>query len=317
MKRRKRATAIEGLKASADHLDALIAQDPRPVQGLLVCRMSSLRTAWEEFAKAHEALFGKVAEERMDTEVAIFRAQTKVYNEALDRASVFKAGYGEPVAVPPTLEVKVEDLLRRRTAFYDRAEEKVDRILVVLDATETPSTPASLQAQLLMLDEVQGNLEVAMTLTDDLIGFASDRAGNFRTQGNSRDQVIQAKIQQARTGAGDLGVSSAQQTGAEDQKVRDYPRSSQFLLKKRPFPHFDGLKRNFPSFRREWTEIVTKAKFPPDHELRELKRCTPKVVQPDIKNLKTVSAVWELLNLQYRQLLELTSELIKSLTNFQ
>ena len=62
---------------------------------------------------------------------------------------------------------------------------------------------------------------------------------------------------------------------------------------------------------------MTKAKFPADHELGELKRCTPKVVQPDIKNLKTVSAVWELLNLQYRQLLELTSELIKSLTNFQ
>ena len=245
LKRRKRVTAIEGLKASADHLDAL---DLRPVQGLLIHRMSSLRTM------------------RLSTGLQCSR-------QAM-------------VAVPSTLEVKVEDLLRQRTAFYDRAEEKVDRIFIVLEATETPLTPASLQALLRLLDEVQGNLDVAMTLTDDLIGLASDRAGDFRTQGNSCDQVVQAKIQQARTQAGDLGVSSAQQTGAEDEKVRDYPRSSQFLFKKRPFPHFDGQKPNYPSFRREWTETRTKAKFPPDHKLRELKRCTPKAIQPDIKNLK-------------------------------
>ena len=157
----------------------------------------------------------------MDTEVAVFRAQTKVSEEALNRATVFKAGYVEPVAVPPTLEVEVEDLLQRRTAFYDRAEENVDRILVFLEATETSLTPASLQAELLMLDDVKGNLELAMTLIADLIELASNIAGEFRTQGGSRDQVVQGKIQQARTQAGDLGVLSAQQTGAEDEKVRD------------------------------------------------------------------------------------------------
>ena len=62
---------------------------------------------------------------------------------------------------------------------------------------------------------------------------------------------------------------------------------------------------------------MTKAKFPADHELGELKRCTPKAVHPDIKNLKTLSAVWDFLNLEYGELLELTTELVESLVNFQ
>ena len=62
--------------------------------------------------------------------MAVLDVQTKIIDDALNRAMEFEATYGEPVAVPPTLEVKVEDLLQRRTAFYARAEEKVDRIIV-------------------------------------------------------------------------------------------------------------------------------------------------------------------------------------------
>ena len=74
---------------------------------------------------------------------------------------MFETSYSEPVAVPPPLEVKVEDLLLRRTTSYDRAEEKVDGILEVLAAAETPPVPASIQGQLRMLDDVEGNLGAA------------------------------------------------------------------------------------------------------------------------------------------------------------
>ena len=318
--RRRRTTAIKMLKASAELLDVLIAQDPRPAQDLLSRKITGLNVAWDDFGKAHEALFSQVAEDKVVTELAVLHAQTKIYDEALERAMVFEETYGEPVAVIPTLEVKVEDLLQRRTAFYARAEEKVDRILGVLEDTVTPLTPASLRAQLLMLDEVKDDLEVAMTRTSDMIELAGGRTVKFRTQGDSSDQVVQRKIQQARTRAGELGASSVQQTGAEDEKHGEnpgFPQSSQFLYEKRPFPHFYGQKRNYPSIRREWTETVTKAKFPADIELQEIKRCTPKVIQPDIKNLKKVSDVWEFLNLEYGQLMELTSELVNSLTSFQ
>ena len=104
----------------------------------------------------------------------------------------------------------------RRTTSYDRAEEKVDGILEVLAATETPPVPASMQAQLRMLDDVEGNLGAASALTAELIDLASDRAGLFKSAGNSRDQAVQRKVQRARTQAGDLGILSAQKTGTED-----------------------------------------------------------------------------------------------------
>ena len=158
--------AIEGLRTSADNLDALMARDPRPALGLFKRRMSSLRTAWDEFAKPHEALFGVVADDKMDDELAVFHTQSTIYDEALDKATVFEAGYREPIAVPPSLEVKMEDLLLWRTTSYNRAEEKVDGILEVLEATETPPALASIQAQLQMLDDVEGSLGTASTLTD-------------------------------------------------------------------------------------------------------------------------------------------------------
>ena len=214
--------------------EALIANEPKPVQILLQRKIVNLTMAWDEFARAHDAVFGVVADDKMAEELVVFHAQSMIYNEALDKATVFEASYSEPVAVPPPLEVKVEDLLLRRTTSYDRAEEKVDGILEVLVAAETPLVPASIQAKLRMLEDVEGNLGTALALTDKLIDLASDRAELFRSTGNTLDQVVQRKVQQARTQAGDLGILSAQQTGAEEEGVRGYSRNAQLLFEKRP-----------------------------------------------------------------------------------
>ena len=111
--------------------------------------------------------------------------------------------------------------------------------------------------------------------------------------------MVQRKVQRARTKAGAIGILLAQQAGAEVEMTRCCSNSAQFLFEKRPFPCFDGLRQNFKNLRREWIETVTKAMFPPDHELQELKRSTPKAVHLDIKDLKTLAAVWDFLYLEY------------------
>ena len=210
-----------------------------------------------------------------------------IYDEAHNKATVFEAGYSEPAAIPPPLEVKVEDLLLRRTTSYDRAEEKV--ILKVLAATETPPVPASIQTQLRMLDDVEGNLGAASALTAELIDFASNRAGLFRSGGNSRDQVVQRKVQRARTQAG------GDRCGG---------RGDERLLKERPaplreegFPILQWAQAKLPELPERLERDGDKGQLPVDHELQELKRCSPKAVQPDIKNLKTLTALWDFLNL--------------------
>ena len=84
---------------------------------------------------------------------------------------------------------------------------------------------------------------------------------------------MKRKIQEARNLAGSLGALSPQQTGTRDEKFGGQEiglsHASQYLYEKRPFPQFDGQKRNFPSFWREWTETVTK-KYPPEFELQKV-----------------------------------------------
>ena len=46
-----------------------------------------------------------------------------------------------------------------------------------------------------MLDEVKQDLEVATTLTTNMIELAGDRTVEFRTQGDTSEQEVQRKIQ--------------------------------------------------------------------------------------------------------------------------
>ena len=43
----------------------------------------------------------------------------------------------------------------------------------------------------------------------------------------------------------------------------------------------------------------------------------PAQIQPDIKNLRLITEVWEVLDEKYGQVMELTAELIEDLTSFQ
>ena len=112
--------------------------------------------------------------------------------------------------------------------------------------------------------------------------------------GHARELEVQRKIQEARNLAAALGASSPHQSGTRDEKFggKDlgFSRASQYFYEKRPFPQFDGQKRNFPSFRREWTKTVT-GRYPSEFELREIRRCSPSTIQQDIKNLKTMNKV--------------------------
>ena len=67
------------------------------------------------------------------------------------------------------------------------------------------------------------------------------------------------------------------------------------MYKKRPYPKFNGKKRNFPIFRREWTKTVTN-KFSVEFELRLIRDNVPDEVKPEIKNLQQMTDVWKVLD---------------------
>ena len=69
-------------------------------------------------------------------------------------------------------------------------------------------------------------------------------------------------------------------------------------FQKQPFLKFDRQKRNYPSFRREWTDTVSSS-YLVDFQIREIRRNVPKIVEPDLKNLKTMQEVWAFLDQVY------------------
>ena len=58
---------------------------------------------------------------------------------------------------------------------------------------------------------------------------------------------------------------------------------------------FNVQRRDYPSFKRDWVATIT-GKFDAEHELREIHDRVPKEVRPDMKNLKSMTAVWAFLD---------------------
>ena len=92
--------------------------------------------------------------------------------------------------------------------------------------------------------------------------------------------------------------------------------SHNFLYKRRSLPTFNGARRNYISFKKAWTGTIS-GKVPPEYELDEIRRCLPSEVEPDIKNLVSMTDVWKFLDYEYGSIMQLTNELVKSLLNFK
>ena len=99
VKHRKHTTAIKGLWAYSRNLEALIARNPKPGQNLLQRKMANLMKAWDDFANAYDALFSVMSDDKLEDEQANYHAQSAIYNEALDKATVLEASYQRPVSV--------------------------------------------------------------------------------------------------------------------------------------------------------------------------------------------------------------------------
>ena len=143
-----------------------------------------------------------------------------------------------------------------------------------------------------MLEEVkQGLEEAARMTTTEGVTLVPERAAEIRASVHARKLEVQKRVQEERNLATALTALLPQQSGTREEKF--------------------GGEDFGPSFRREWTETDT-GRYPPEFELWEIRRCTPNAIQPDIKNMRTVVEVWEFLEQEYGQLLELTSELVDS-----
>ena len=87
-------------------------------------------------------------------------------------------------------------------------------------------------------------------------------------------------------------------------------------FEKEKFPSFDGQRRNFPSFKRHWTSGVT-PNYDKEFQLRQICNSVSERIGDCIKNLRSITKVWEVLNQEYGNQRELVDECIKSLTSIE
>ena len=62
-------------------------------------------------------------------------------------------------------------------------------------------------------------------------------------------------------------------------------------MNKAEWPRFTGERRDYITFRRDWRHCV--GTFPENHQIREIRKVVPKIVEPEIKNCHTMCEVWE------------------------
>ena len=67
------------------------------------------------------------------------------------------------------------------------------------------------------------------------------------------------------------------------------------MFEKLKLPEFDGVRRNYLTFKLMWEETSGCSGYSPELKVRERKKKLPKEVQADVKVMRTTAQIWTLL----------------------
>ena len=84
----------------------------------------------------------------------------------------------------------------------------------------------------------------------------------------------------------------------------------------RNFPVFSGKYRDYPEFKRYWSECVQYECEEP-YQRHEILQCVPEVTRPILRNCDNMVDVWEILDEEYGNNIDICPEVIGELTSFK
>ena len=214
---------------------------------------------------------------------------------------------------PPTAQEQYDLASLLREESFTESEEIVNRVADYLKE-KREETPASLQHQREELSQAEELLKQAEVFTTSMATLMPNHGARDRTNGGIKKREVKGLICEQLNALSLLDIAAPIAHVAATTSVSS--RDLSYMYERRSLPKFEGERRDYPTFRREWQSNVS-GKFPVEYELRELKLKTPREVEPDLKNLKTVADVWEFLDRKYGSTMELASELVSGLQDFQ
>ena len=311
---RKRSTTVKRLKATCKLLTEVLdgAEDVPPTLERLTKHIMSNEQAWEKFDAAHFAFLELVEEEDNEAEEAEYQDLMRTVNDLIGKAEHLKAvRRGDAVNDVPEA-ASLEQRIDLAKTDLEGVFEDINAVLksVATHLRKTDVCQDSLAVCSRQLDHAEELLEGngATNALKELV-----RLDPAEAVGHSAAKAL--KVGEMRMILETLRGSVAITLGKVEPRV--IPRATMMgtAFKKRDPPKFDGQRRNYPSFKKEWLVSVT-GKLDPTTEVREIRYSTPSYDEPDLKNLHTMKEIWEFLDEKYGKVMELSRELIMGLQKF-
>ena len=324
--------AEERLLLSLEHLTTVV--DAEAAGGRTVASLSrhltAARNKWTAYDQAHFSYMEKIKEEDDKVaERAAYKAQDTAASQLFERAEVVLDGLKETAAAAVAPQVD-NNLLFTITEveqgnLYDEAKTELDSVKACLaievDAEGAVKTKQELEV---LSNEVDGALEqmaAAALITKQMIKLQPAQAVQILASEVEKMKELKQAATNARRVIGARLSSAAEPERSRSNSIisdggsRGRGINDTYQYKRREKPTFDGQKRNYPSWKREWEEGIS-GLMPENCEVREVKLHVPVEVEPDLKNLTSMKEVWAILDSRYGKAMELTQELISGLQCF-
>ena len=298
-------------------------KEPQPSLLVLQRKVDELKKEMEKFGTAHGSLLekgsGKLTDEERTNYVNVYGELGDKMHDELDIAleMVYLMENPAPVVAPPTVDQSITNEKSSVTRSREIIESKLNKLTETLDN-------ASIVHGIASLSDIKMRLEGVRKMVYDEYVVAYSKlleldVANHDANVAERDASIQAIENMIEDVALKISMKMnavAPNTNPSSPVGGGCTVKSDVYFERRKFPSFDGQKRNFPSFKKEWRTCIQPS-FGVELQLREIVKAVPKDIQPDIKNLKTMEEVWTVLSNEYGRPSELVSESIHSLTDFR
>ena len=281
-------------------------------------QLTAVRAKWSAYDTAHFVYLKKIqAEDDRMAERGSYNGQYETTEGILERAELLLDEFAAAAApLPVDNDVIFNIASQEQALFYAEARKEVASVEARLAEVEEGAARTKQELETLdkELDGVVEQMAAAALLSKQMIKGKPEMAeGILRGEGEITSELKEKIAKQRRTIASRMGAVAEPVVGNGNRNGRD----QSYMYERRKLPRFEGARRDYPSFRREWQNNVGGGQFSAEYELREIKQNTPSEVEPDLKNLKTITEVWEILDRKYGRTMELASELISGLQNFK
>ena len=309
-------TTLSGLLDGADEL--------RPTELKLSRQLASTKAIWESYDRAHFSHYAMLEPEEGEEQQQGYAAQYKTVQDLLERAEdLLEERRAAVLDEQPPQRVDVKVLYgiakQEQVGFYASAKDQVATVATCLEPAADETVARKVSKQELdeltkELDQALVNMQAAALLTKEMTRLNPTQAEeNVRIEAETVLKLRRDIDKQRRLIASKLALVAAPEaaSGARGNRMGN----ETYMYQRRPMPKFDGQRRNYPAFKREWQTGIT-GRFDPDYEVREMKLNVPAEVEPDIKNLTTMAEMWGVLDARYGKVMELTRELISGLQRF-